>query len=60
MNRAKKSAVQEPEDGAIRFAEDIEGLRGGVTVRRGSRGRRDNPRDDAKKRRNTKAGRKRR
>ena len=60
VNRAKKSAVQEPEDGAIRFAEDIEGLRGGVTVRRGSRGRRDNPRDDAKKRRNTKAGRKRR
>ena len=60
VNRAKKSAIQEPEDGAIRFAEDIEGLRGGVTVRRGSRGRRENPRDDAKKRRNTKAGRKRR
>ena len=59
VNRAKKSAIQEPEDGAIRFAEDIEGLRGGVTVRRGSRGRRENPRDDAKKRRNTKAGRKR-
>ncbi len=60
VNRAKAAASQAPADGAIRFAEDIEGLRGGVTVRRGSRGRRDNPKDDPRKKRNTKAGRKRR
>jgi len=60
VNRAKAAASQAPADGAIRFAEDIEGLRGGVTVRRSSRGRRDNPKDAPRKKRNTKAGRKRR
>jgi hypothetical protein len=48
---------QEPEPGRIRFAEDIAGLRGGVTGSRRTRGREeDNRGAGASSRRHTKAG----